>query len=109
MSVWGTVVVRMRTASDHQTTLFRIDNNRHNYTGARNHGLPDKILRKICLGIVLRKSPVNPGLVELAVPSAAGIYFGHDPVQSQIGDIRVSFVVVEPTEVSVVAQLWHRG
>lgn len=49
-------------------------------------------------------SPLPEALMEKVKPSGAGYYVGADPAAPNIGDTRITFKVVKPTEVSVIAQ-----
>jgi hypothetical protein len=49
-------------------------------------------------------TPVPPTLQGAAKVEATGFYVGRDPATPQVGDLRVTFQVTQPAEVSLVAQ-----
>lgn len=67
--------------------------------------LPTSLVGKINKASIL---PVRDMANIEGIPNAAfhggGIYFGENPTAPQIGDLRISYRIVEPTEVSVVSR-----
>lgn len=69
--------------------------------------LPDFLIAKIGGGEPLDPGPTSdlpPALRSEARSAAGGYYFGNDPANPQVGDLKVTFSIVRPGPLSVVAQ-----